>query len=244
MRRILGALLLLLCPFGVGSAQSLSENELTTLTVEQLARRALGEAGKLMLGVDRSNLPYSISFFTKASAPSTQSGLCMSDWVTLELDQEHIWSISAQAKFGVVGSIYAPLSENSQQHNERQCSAVYDTTDYFPAPTWIDAQRIVAYLDYLQRKTPFTDAEYAFECTGSCDRIDAGEYLKSIALKDIVSVSTIDCTGGVRDGDCYKLTLRGNPPGLFPRELRLYGRNSRSAAELSSVSLWIGQTFF
>lgn len=227
-------------------AQASTVNDLKTLPIKALAPRLFGEAGKLMIGIDRSNFPYDIKFFARAYAPPTQYGLCTSDWVTLHLDSEtsRIWSISAGPRFGVVDSIYHFPDKQREEMNERRCALLADTKEFFPAPDWIVAQRVVSYIDYLKGLGSFKGKEYVFECTGSCDGIDGAAYVRSIELKNITDVSVIDCPEQYSDGYCYKISLKGSPPGLFPRELRIYGRHTRETAEVSRASLWVGQTLF
>ena len=227
------------------AAPSLKLEGLQTLPVAQLAPRLLGEVGKSMIGVDRSNFPYDIKFFGRAHAPPTQYGLCESDWITLYLENDGaIRSISAGPKFGVVDAIYQYPDRLHEEENERLCAGLADTQGFFPAPDWIAAQHVVAYLDYLKGAGPFSGKDYDFECTGGCAGIDGRAYLRKIETKDITSVSVIDCDDLRKAGDCYKIELTGTPPGLFPRELRIYGAGSRESAVVSKALLWIGATMY
>jgi len=236
--------LLALCPGAYG--QSLTKQELETLPAIKLAPRLLGEVGHLMIGVDRSNFPYDVKLFSRAYAPPTQYGLCVSDWITVNLESESakIWSVSAGPKFGVVDSIYQYPSEEREKANEKICSELKDSNHFFPAPDWITAQRIVSYIDYLKGVGPFKGRKYSFDCTGSCNGIDGLAYLRAIELQNITGVSQIDCPEPPRGSYCYKIDLTGSPPGLFPRELRIYGRDNREATEVWRATLWIGQTLF
>lgn len=238
--------LFIFAPFSGADGQSLTKEELETLPATNLAPRLLGEVGQIIIGVERSNFPYDIKLFSRAYAPPTQYGLCVSDWITVNLDSESakIWSVSAGPKFGVVDSIYQYPSEDREKANEKLCSELKDISNFFPAPDWITAQRVVSYIDYLKGAGPFAGRKYSFECTGSCHGIDGLAYLRTIELKNITSVSQIDCPEPPRRSYCYRIDLTGSPSGLFPRELRIYGRDNREAAEVWRAALWIGQTFF
>lgn len=226
--------------------QSLTKHELEVLPVQELAPRLLGQVGKAIIGLDRSNFPYDIKLFARAYAPPTQYGLCVSDWFTVHLDSdsETILSVSASPRFGVVDSIYQTPSREREQTNETLCSQLKNTSTFFPAPNWIAAQRVVSYLDYLKGAGPFKGREYSFECTGSCRGIDGLAYVRTIELQNITAISEIDCPEPPKSSHCYKIDLTGTPSGLFPRELRVYGRDSREASEVWRATLWIGQTFF
>ena len=244
-RKWLAILLMLSLSAGV-FGQSLTKQELETLPAEKLAPRLLGEVGRSVIGIDRSNFLYDVKLYTRAHAPPTQYGLCTSDWITVRLDSESakIWSVSAAPRFGVVDSIYQYPSETREKANEKLCSELTDTRNFFPAPDWIAAQRIVSYIDYLKGAAPFTGRHYSFDCTGSCNGIDGLGYIHSIELQNITDVSQIDCLEPTRGGHCYKIDLTGTPPGLFPRELRIYGRGNGEATQVSRAALWIGQTLF
>lgn len=231
--------------FGV-RAQSLTRQELQTLPVAQLAPRLLGEVGSLMMAVDRSNFPYDLKLSGKASAPPTQYGLCMSDAVTVRFDSDglRVRSISAGPTFAVVDSIYGDLSAQREEANQEMCARLTDTKQFFPASDWITAQRIVSYVDYLKGAGPFKDRPYAFECDESCDGIDGAAYVREFELEDITALSEIDCPEPARGDHCYLLDLTGSPPGLFPRQLRIYGHETRERAEVRKVTLWVGHTLF
>jgi hypothetical protein len=233
-----------LMPCPSACAQALTAHDLKTLPVENLAPRLLGEVGGLMIGIDRSNFPYDLKLFGKAHAPPTQYGMCASDWIVVHLDGEKIWSVSATPRFGVVDSIYNHPSADREKINEAACSRLTDTRDFFPAPDWVAAKRIVAYIDYLKGTSPFEGKKYDFECTGSCDGIDALAYVRGLELRNITAVSEIDCREQVGDDHCYRIDLTGSPPGLFPRELRVYGHGWAENAEVRKTVLWIGQTLF
>ena len=233
----------------LSATHGLSKSDFATLPIDQLSTRALGEAGKLMIGVDRSNLPYSIKFFGRAYAPPTQYGLCASDWVTLNLDFSpvdtyHIDSISTQSRFGIVGSIYRYPDKEAEEHNRHLCASLSDVELFFPAPDWIAAKRVLYYVDYIQGNGIFRGKNYSFECTGSCKNIDGQSYLTKIALKNVTNIKEIDCPSKYKADSCYKISLTGSPPGVFPRELRVYGRGWGEKTEVIHASLWIGTTLF
>ncbi|MBB5209269.1 hypothetical protein [Chiayiivirga flava] len=242
-------LLVLLAIVPTAVAQPLSKNELETLPLEELSGRLLGEVGAFAIGVDRSNFPYEIRFFSRAYAPPSQYGLCESDWITLRLDFSpgrgtSVESIKTQPRFGAVDSIYHFPARISEERNRRVCSELTDVSQFFPAPDWGSARQVLYYLDYVKGVGIFKGKLHSFECTGACSGIDAQSYIKTIDPANITAVEAIDCPGDLRRGSCYRITLTGSPPGLFPRELRVYGKGYGNNTEVSHVALWVGVTFF
>ena len=246
--RVLSMLMLALIHCAA-QAEPPTRSEFQTLPVDELSQRVLGDVGALVMGVDRSNFPYDIGFYTRAYAPPTQYGLCMSDWITVRLDfsadgQSTIESIAAAPRFGAVDSIYRRPGVEAERANRRLCSALSDTTRFFPAPDWVAARGVLAYLDYIKGAKAFKHRDYAFECTGACTGMDARSYIESIDPKDITNIAIIDCVEASDDRSCYKVSLTGSPPGMFPRELRLYGRGYGVNTQVSRAVLWIGVTMF
>lgn len=243
---------LLLSLLGIASVASATEAltpaEVENLPLNLLAERTLGETGKLMMDVERPKSTLSraeIIFFSHAFTTGSQYGICGSNWVTLGFNESGIISsIDTERRYGVEASIYTDPKEWTYDEYGSLCDAVRSTRNYFPAPDAQSALTISAYLDLLAEKRPSKPTDYVFECSGSCAKIDVRNYIKNIALKDISSADFIECAQNSPYDKCYKLTLQGDPPGLFPRELRIYGRMRMSEMTITRVALWVGVTYY
>lgn len=202
------------------ATEQLTYSEVKNLPLHQLAERALGEAGKLMMDVERprSKLDRSeLMFFSRAFSTGSQYGICGSDWVTLNFDEHGvISSLRSENRYGVEASIYKNPEDLTYQEYDALCNAVTNTRSYFPAPDAQSALTIAAYIDFLSEKEPSKRSSYAFECTGSCANIDARKYVKNINMSNITRAQQIDCEKSGVYEKCYELTLKGDPPGLFP----------------------------
>lgn len=247
MKRLISLPLLMATTVAV-SAEKLTYSEVKNLPVHRLAERALGEAGKLMMNVERPRSTLSranLKFFSYAFATGSQYGICGSNWVTLSFDESGvIASINNELRYGVEASIYTDPKNWTYQEYEDLCRAVKNTREYFPSPDAQSALTISAYVDMLAKNGESKPFGYVFDCTGSCSKINADDYVKSIKLRDIVKADKIDCDESNAYAKCYKLTLDGQPPGLFPRVLSIYGRMRMNDVVITKVKLWVGETFY
>ncbi len=234
--------------FVASATEPLTAAEVERLPLNLLAERTLGEAGKLMMDVERPKSKLSraeIRFFSYAFTTGSQYGICGSKWVTLGFDESgRINSIDSEPRYGVEASIYTDQKQWTYDEYDSLCGAVKSTRAYFPAPDAQSALTISAYLDLLAEKGPSKPTDYAFECSGSCAKIEPKNYIKSIELSNISSADTIDCDKESPYEKCYRLTLQGDPPGLFPRELRIYGRMRMNEVTITRVKLWVGATYY
>ena len=222
-------------------------------SVAILAPLLLGELGKQMAGMDRSHLPYDIRFHSK---PTAWYGLCQIDWITLNLESPHraggsadagylrIGSVTASPRFKITPFIYQPLDAPRERQAEISCAASTDAKDFFPAPDRLRAYDAAYLFDYVRGAGPFAGSRYKLSCTGNCNGIDVQAYLRTLRASEITLISTIDCPPGSGDTSCLKFSLTGSPPGLFPREMRVFGQNRRENTTVREVRLWIGTTMF
>lgn len=244
--------LFLLSWLGIAPAMSATEvltsAEVRELPLKLLAERVLGETGKLMMDVDRPRSELNraeVRFFSRAFTPGSQYGICGSSWVTLSFDESgRINSIDSERRYGVEASIYTDPKDWTYDEFQSLCDGVKSTRSYFPAPDPQSALTISAYMDLLAEKSPSKPSNYAFECSGSCAKIDAKSYVKNITLSNISGADMIDCDKEGPYERCYKLTLQGDPAGLFPRVLRIYGRMRMNDIVITRVKLWVGETYY
>lgn len=244
----LALLSLLVVTTAAVSAEKLTYSEVKNLPAHRLAERTLGEAGKLMMDVERPRSTLNranLKFFSYAFATGSQYGICGSNWVTLSFDENGvIASINNERRYGVEASIYTDPKDWTYQEYGDLCRAVKNTREYFPSPDAQSALTISAYVDLLAKNGESKPSDYAFDCSGSCSKINADNYVKSIKLRDIVKAEKIDCDENDVYAKCYKLTLDGQPPGLFPRILKIYGRMRMNDVVITKVKLWVGETFY
>ncbi len=243
MGRLL-ALFVFFGAFATAYAKDLSYSETESLPLPRLAIRMLGEAGKLMMDVERPlALPGQFRFFSHAFAPGSQYGICSSEWTTLRLDKNGaVRSITGEHRYGVEGSIYTKSEDWTYEQFTSLCSSAKSTRSYFPAPDAQAALTIVAYLDALAGRGPSGSGHYDFECTGACTG-GSRDFLKRISGDLIAEATTIDCDEIALYHACYKLRLEGKPAADYPRELRIYGQyKGPQVVEIQKIKLWIGTT--
>lgn len=228
------------------SAAEISAEEAHGLPVEALAQKVLGEVGRLMVEVDRPRFADSVSelkFYSRASVPGSQFGLCAADWVLVSFNKTgDAINIKSDRRFGVAGNIYPKSSNWTYEQAGSICAAVQSTRLYFPAPDPQDALNIARYVDAVLGKGPFAGQQFPYRCASGCGKEDRDD-LRWLKLERIDSARAIECPASRhRWPSCYELTVGENRTGPFPKKFKIYGTASGEKVVVDSVEVDVGAT--
>lgn len=244
MRLIFGAIVALaLAPVCAGE---ITDKQVKELPAAELANLALGQAGQLMIDVDRpqdGSLKWAtLRFYGRASVTGSQFGMCGSDWVTLHYDdQGSLESIDAERRYGVEGPIYRQPGKWTSEESGKICDAVESTREYFPAPGAQDALRIAKFVDAIAVRGPFSKQSFSFKCTGICNH--GRSVLRALKLSDIDRARSVDCDSSALEmPSCFELVVGENRVGPFPKTFRIYGSHYMNKVVISSVTVDVGST--
>lgn len=224
-------------------AGAITADQVRTLPLPELASRVLGESGAIMIDVDRphsNNLSsQSLRFYSRATAPFSQYGLCTASRVSVEFDaKQNISSLSADHRYGVAGDVYR--SAWTREDFEKLCRGVTSTREFFPAPDARTALDVSLYVDAIARKGPFARQNFSYDCISRCAP-DRGD-LKWLALNKIDAVRSIDCPKPAKDGICIEITVGSQTIGLFPKVFDIYGKIGYKSVVVSRVAVAVGDT--
>ena len=229
------------------SAGRLTDAEARDLPLPELAQRALGEAGKLMIDVDRprdGKLAWdSLRFYGRGFVTGSQFGICGSDWVTLHFDDDDdgvLESIDTQRRYGVEDSVYRSGEEWTYEESDAICSAVKSTRSYFPAPDPEAALAVVRFVDAIHARGPLAKQDFDFQCTGICNRGRA--LLEELQLDEIDEVRILD--GSVFPDRKWHLEIvtGEGKVGPFPKKFRIEGSTYMNKIVVSRVTVNVGLT--
>jgi hypothetical protein len=227
------------------SAGRLTDAEARDLPLAELSQRALGEAGKLMIDMDRprdGKLAWgSLRFYGRGVVTGSQFGICGSDWVTLHFDEDgELVSIDAQRRYGVEESVYRSGKNWTYEESDAICSGVKSTRAYFPAPDPEAALAVVRFVDAIQGRGPFAKQDFEFQCTGICNR--GRGLLSELQLDEIDDVRTLD--GSVLWDRKWRLevVVGEGEVGPFPKKFRIDGSTYMNKVVISRVSVDVGST--
>jgi hypothetical protein len=217
--------------------------ELPTL---ELSHLALGEAGDLMIDVERLGSAVQetpdLRFFGRAVVTGSQFGLCGSDWVTLHLDEGgSVESVDAERRFGVEGQIYRKPGEWTYDESDSICKAVKSTKSYFPAPGPQEALEIALYIDAIAGTGPFATQNFKYQCEGLCGAKKS--VLSYLQLRKIDRARTIDCDGvKLKLPSCFEVVVGEYNVGAFPMTFRIYGSNFMNRVIVSAIRVSVRST--
>jgi len=239
-----------------------SAQDAKNMPLRNLASKVLGTAGSLMIEVERprwgerfSRMPASapwppadppplhrLLFFGHGVVTGSQFGLCGSDWVTVNFeDNGRVESIQAERRYGVEGPIYRKPGEWTYEESGDICDAVKTTRAYFPAPGAQEALEIALYVDAISGRGSFAKQTFTFQCDGICGQ--GRSVLSALKLKDIDHAREIDCNSTtLKLPSCYELVIGDNQVGPFPKKFRIYGSNYMNKLVVSSVKVHVGST--
>ena len=146
MRTIVGAAFLLMIAIA-SDAHALTPVEAQTLSIAELAKRVLGEAGSDMLDVDRPDWgpappnrfqpPLNrLTFYGRAeTAGFFDNPICRATVVTLDFDQNgDVTGFQTETRYGLEGPIDPPQGSWSYDNTVQACAVVASTRSYFAAP--------------------------------------------------------------------------------------------------------------
>ncbi|MBB5886341.1 MULTISPECIES: hypothetical protein [unclassified Xanthomonas] len=225
------------------SPPPLTAQEARTLPLHELAKRLLGASGSIMIDVDRPRYDSlePIRFYGHAIAWGSYFGVCASDLVTVEFDeQDRIESLQSQRRFGVEGDIHRAPGEWDYDEFGKICSAVTSTRNYFPAPDHGAALDIALYIEALAGKGPFAKQRFEYACSGACS--DKRTELSWLRLDEIKAARSIDCDSvTLKLPTCYEIQI-GSGVGPFPKMFRVYGSNYMNKTVVVRVSVDVGMT--
>lgn len=150
----------------------ITAKEARTLPLPVLAKKLLGDAGSIMISVDRPRFKGTlepVTFYSRAFAVGTDFGLCAADWVTVSFDKNgNVESVSSQTHYGIAGDIYrVPGHWNYKEYGDI-CAAVKSTRNYFPAPDMLSALDIAWYVQAVAGRGPYAKQRFSYGCTGEC----------------------------------------------------------------------------
>jgi len=227
-------------------ATPITAQQAQELPVHELSRLALGESGDLIIDVERRGSEagelIELLFFGRAVVTGSQFGLCGSDWVTLNFDDDgSVESLHAERRFGVEGPIYRKPGEWTYDESDSICKAVKSTKTYFPAPGPQDALEIALYFDAIAGVGPFAAQKFKFKCEGRCGAKKS--VLAHLQLSAIDRVRTIDCDRvKLKLPSCFEIVVGEYKVGPFPMTFRIYGSNYMNRIVVSEVRVGVSST--
>jgi hypothetical protein len=226
-------------------AAAVTADQARTMPLPVLAHRLLGEAGAIMIDVDRphsSNLTFEpIKFYSHAIVPGSQFGLCAADRVTVTFDEkQNIESLTSDRRYGVAGNVYRPAEKWTYDDFGKLCASVKSTREYFPAPDPQTALDVALYADALAGNGPFASQNFSYSCTGRCAQ--GRDDLKWLQLNKIDSVRLLDCPKPEKGAVCVEITVGSHEVGPFPKVFNIYGTAWYKSVVISKVVVWVGST--
>jgi hypothetical protein len=226
------------------TAQTTSE-EARTMPLPAIAQKLLGESGSVMIDVDRprfEGILEPVRFYSHARATGSPSGICRSDWITVDFDEKgNVDTVSSQRRYGVEGDVYRAPTFWSYEKAGVVCASVKSTRNYFPAPDPQSALEIARYVDAISGHGPFAKQEFSFKCEGRCDQ--GREALSALRLGDIDEALRIDCPAtGAKSPSCFELVVGDRRVGPFPKKFRIYGTNDGDQIVVSAIIVDVGST--
>lgn len=233
------ALMVALLPTGAGA---ITAEQARTMPLAELARNLLGEAGSLMVEVDRPRFDgvlEDIRFYGRAVGAGI--GMCSSDWVTVGFDERgKVNKVSAQRRYGVVGALYRYSEAVRHPRLPAACSSIRSTKSFFPAPDGAEHD-IARYVDAVAGHGPFGKQHFHYRCSGACAR-DRGD-LGWLKLEEIDASRSIDCPPSrLERPSCFELTVGEHRAGAFPKRFRIYGTTFANRVVVSDISVDVGST--
>jgi hypothetical protein len=231
------------CPF-VALAKS-SANELRQAPLGALAQKLLGEAGLVMIDMDRPRFEgvlESVKFYSHATVTGSQFGICGADWVTVNFDEEgSVEGLDAQKRYGVADNVYRKPGSWTYEESERICRGVKSTRTYFPAPGAQSALEMVWYVDAIAGRGPFAKQAFSYSCSGWCgDNRDALSWLK---LDEIDDAKEIDCPkSDLKYPSCFEVSVGHLRVGPFPKRFKIFGTTYMNKVVVTDVLVDVGST--
>lgn len=216
-----------------------------TMPLHELVGELLGESGKIMIDADRPRFPAvleRVKFYSHATVPGSQFGLCAADWVTVDFDEHgRVDTLRAERRYGLAGNIHPPSSEWTYDEFGEMCASVTSTRGYFPAPDPQSALDIAWYVEAIAGKGPFPGQIFEFNCTGLCAK--ERQDLEWLRLELIDSARLIDCPpSNLEHPSCFELTVGEDEVGPFPKTFRIFGSGSLKRVVITRVDLDVGST--
>lgn len=239
LRLSLLAIAVLLLP---ARATALTAKQARTMPIAELARELLGEAGALMVDVDRprfDGILEDVRFYGRAT--DVGPGMCGSDWVTVRFGERgKVVGISAQRHYGIIGDLYPHPGKVDNDRLPKDCASVRSTKMYFPAPDGAE-HAIAQYVEAIAGHGPFGRQSFNYSCTGACQG-KRGD-LVWLKLEQIDSSRSIDCLPSkLQQPRCFELTVGEKKAGPFPKKFRIYGTAFGNRVIVSTVLVDVGST--
>lgn len=226
-----------LAVWSLAHATPITVQQARELPIRELSRLALGESGDLVIDIERPGPEAreltELRFFGRAVVTGSQFGLCGSDWITLEFNNDgSVASLDAERRFGVEGQLYRKPGEWTYDESVSICKEVKSTKNYFPAPGPQDALEIALYVDAIAGAGPFGAQKFKFKCEGVCGAKKS--VLSHLQLSAIDRVRAIDCDRvELKLPSCFEVVV--GERGASAIEFRIYGSNYMNRVVVSEV---------
>jgi len=228
--------------------------DLKNETDESLAQRLLGSLASRIVFIDRHQNRWryyqsddepidDITLFSQPEPWGSAFGLCRIEKYEISFnDDGSISSVQVSPRYGVEGPIFQKSDFDWEEFRGPMCDNVPPdhTPSYFPAgESVLDAQDLAILLslaiDEAGRATPLpydlTCATYQGE---SCIS-DIRPYLRNLRLRDINSVSKINCARS--EEDCFTVTVGEHELGPFPKHITVRGTTHMNEWQVYSVNV-------
>ena len=223
----------------------ITTDQARTMPLPELAEKLLGESGKIMIDVDRPRFPNvleAVTFYSHATVPGSQFGICSADWVTVDFNEHgFVDTLRSERRYGIAGNIHPPSSEWTYDEFGEMCASVASTRSYFPAPGPQEALEIALYVEAISGRGPFSKQNFSFACDGICTQ--GRNVLASLKMEDIDEAKTIDCEPtNLKIPSCFELVIGDGRVGPFPKKFRIYGTNYMNKVIITAVKVYVGST--
>ena len=229
---------------------------------ESLSRRLLGALASRIVLIDRQQerWPYyqnddehihRIELFSRPEAWGSAYGLCRIEKYEIEFSEDgSISSVVVSPRYGVEGPIFQKDGFDWETFRGSMCESVLPShaRSYFPASeSVLEAQDLAILLSIaIDQAARGGRLSYDLSCQtyeGNACVDDSRQYLTSLRLHDINSMSRLNCSRArVPEEDCFTVTVGEHELGPYPKYITIRGTTYMNEWKVYSVSIVEGFT--